>query len=135
MTAINQETLKQRIIGRKEAEAAIELLRETSAKLSVAAMLAFWNSIREFLDAKGPNQELQANGYGPMTDTEARDFGQTEMNFGKYAGHLMCDIPLGYLDWLLGKSETDSIRLKRYLANEKVAERLRIELEQERPNG
>lgn len=51
----------------------------------------------------------------PMTDVEARRYGDTRMSFGQYDGVPISDVPLDYLEWLSDSNHTMFRNLHRYL--------------------
>jgi uncharacterized protein (DUF3820 family) len=132
VTTLNPQRLAQRAQGRKEAAALTSLILDTAAGLPESeANDAFWDSLRDLIDDKYPR--IKPGSFNSMTDAEVREFRSRTMVFGKYNGQPIMDVPLGYLDWLIGENDSFRRDIGRYLRNEKVTEQLRTELEQERP--
>ena len=64
-----------------------------------------------------------------MPDGWADAFELEVIEFGKYKGYAIADVPLDYLDWLAGMGDEFKNRVRQYLANPKVAQRLQDRLE------
>lgn len=127
---LDPERLKERAEGRKAGTAFRELFLETAMSLpSPDAIAAFCDSVMELCGKTDPT--TKRNEVPPMSDAEVREFRSRKMTFGQHRGRPMMDVPLRYLDWLQGEGESFRRDLRRYLANEKVAEKLRNELPQE----
>lgn len=125
---MDAERLKQRGIGRTEAQAIIDLCNETAVNLpSPDAIAAFCDSIQEYAAKSAPPDP--PNPFDAMDAEEARDFAQEEMPFGKFKGTAIGECDNQYLDWLVGENESFMRRLARYMKSEKVAEELRVSLE------
>jgi hypothetical protein len=69
----------------------------------------------------------------PMTDVEAKYFGEKEMQYGKHAGAKYRDIPLHYLAWLADESKRTWQTLTRYLNSSQVQREWDAEVTEERP--
>ena len=127
------ERIRQRRIGRTRAETIAELiLSELQAPdMTDRGRESFWDSFLAFISENAPNHtNSNRPTEEPMSDHEANIYGSQPIGFGKYA----CDErreQLRYLDWLLGEKENEARHLRRYLQNEKIAERLRLEVERE----
>lgn len=132
---MNTERIVQRGIGRKEAKECIDLIEGIAEGLSLQGTAAFWDSIREFLAEIVPKEPVvEAGGLVPMSDARAECFGLDRlMPFGKHKDQRICDVPLPYLDWLIEAPDEFKDELRQYLTNGKIADRLRIELEQDAP--
>lgn len=123
--------LEERVEGRKSAQAFIDLIKEDVVRLTEEGKDAFFSELFEYVGSNyKPKARKERREVVPMTDTEARVFGQQEMSFGKFQTDLICDIPLNYLDYMVGINPNflngDAAR---FLKNEKVAEQLRNQLE------
>jgi len=124
--------IKRRSAGVSEAAAMRELCQETIARLSeqsLDAVASFCEEMREFF-GPGPKPQKTEAGVIPMTDGEAREFERRRIEYGEFNGTEYGDIPKKRLDYYLRKAEENARELARYLTNEKVAERLRQELEE-----
>lgn len=124
----NPNLIPARVAGGKTAREALELLRDAlageftnpstpeafaaaeSAAVAVQEWLDRWR--KQFGITEPPAKQSDTQ---PMTNREAREFEQEVMPFGLHRGKPMGDVPLDYLDWLLGKREQDTKRLTAYL--------------------
>ena len=132
MTA-NLDTAKveAHVAGRKEANVAAELVITAAKELFEAsgkeACDAFWLTIRETLWPDRAAKLAKPATHAPadaMTDEEARLFGNDIMNFGKYKGARVDDVPLDYLEYIDGDDWRG--KLRRYLRSR----RIRVEQDQ-----
>lgn len=134
MKTENPQLVKERAAGRQLARTFMDLLKEEVSKIQYEeAVKAFWEELSEImLNEHGPIQappppKPKSTG---MSDRVVKLFKKELMPFGKFEGEKIEDVPLQYLDWLVGEDD-DALngRLKRYLKNEKIAEQLKAELE------
>ena len=117
---MNDTAMKSRINSRREAEAAWDLLIDARDAASDPA--AYWNRIRELVlvnpDLLPPSPEPPE----PMSDADARVFGQADMPFGKYANFPIKSIDLQYLCWLVEQEDAPiKAQIRRYLKSPMVA--------------
>ena len=56
----------------------------------------------------------------PMTDIEAKAYGDERMEFGHYAGTRIDEVPRSYLEWLADSSRTTAVQLSRYLKSNRI---------------
>ena len=56
----------------------------------------------------------------PMTDAEAKAYGQTKLEFGKFANVRIDATPMSYLTWLCDESRSTWKRLHRYLNSSRI---------------
>lgn len=124
-TAEETKRLRERIDARKAAEEILELIYETDSTIPDHCHDHFMESFRVLFE-KRPEGSAAAE---PMTCQEAANFNLVKMPYGKYAGMHIADIPLTYLDWLIGQKDDIKEKISRYLANDEVAKRLREQLE------
>jgi uncharacterized protein (DUF3820 family) len=120
----------RKTFGRKAAK---EIIAAVGVKIEGATgqpefLEAFWDELVEFVELHAPVVPRLPHVL-PMTDREANEFATDFMPFGKFKGEQIRTLPLKYLDGIQGLQATFSGRLARFLANEKVAEQLRIEME------
>lgn len=120
---IDSSALKSRCEARKAAEAVLELLTELVAGNSEH----YWKIIREFAQKQVPS--TVGVEVSPMSDKEARLFGETLMPYGKYSRVAVESVPVQYLDWLVGEKDDFKDQLKRYVQNDVVRRRFQDELE------
>lgn len=107
---------------------ALDLCRESGLELE--EMRRFWLRLHESTAQllNEPQQVERPHRADAMTNDEAKVFERTCMPFGAYKDKPIGDVPLGYLDWLVG--EPDFKRdVRRYLANPVVKQALSEELE------
>lgn len=131
-TIIDPARLAERVKARQDALACIELIDQCADALSPDACLAFWDTMHARIHdvMPGLTEEQQRISIGPMSDAEAREYGAQALTFGKFEGDLIRD-RLAYFDYILGQKQEEALEMARYLANEKVAEQLRAELERD----
>lgn len=117
------------IHARKEGEAAYSFLEDVERALeSPLEKTRFWETVLNKIAKEKGSNEPQSY----MDDKEAREFEKRTLDFGKYRGRRIEEVPLTYLDWLVGQSETFMATTRRYLLNPKVATMLEQALEKER---
>lgn len=109
--------LKSRCDARQAADAALQLLTEAIT----GDAEHFWRIVRDHAVQQLPRTPKDA---GPMTDGETVAFGRKMMPYGKYMGVRVNEVPVGYLDWLVGESDDLKTQLKRYLLNDAVRARV-----------
>ena len=114
MDTISQN-IQDNILGRQAAEKAIAALKSAAEKLCPKAKTRFWECIKETVDEKLPIKKLE-----PMSDKECRSFEDEEMEFGQYAGKLIEDVPLDYLEWLADTETRHARQLTRYLQSKRI---------------
>lgn len=118
---IDQDKLKARCESRKSADAALELLAESIA----GDPQHFWKIVRDHAENQLPSEP---NAVGPMTDEEACRFATRLMPYGKYKDEAVDQVPVSYLDWLIGEADHFKDQLRRYVQNERVRQRFADEL-------
>lgn len=136
MTAqLDAARLAARAFGRRQARAVIELARESAPDATdEQAVLAFWEEIKDAALAQLPPDDQrigQTAALKPMTIGEVLAFEAETVPFGKYVHYNVNELPLKYLDYMVGlrDSPDDFLnRARRYLARPDVAERLRQEI-------
>ena len=101
-TAAAAERLRQRVLGRKDCQACLEMMVGSEAYLDGVA--------RECLDyarhlITEPPQLIT------MTPEQAERFGRERITFGKHAGTEYRDVPREYLEWLAD----EALKLQSYL--------------------
>ena len=135
---MNQERLAERVAGRLAAQTIIGLIREECGQDNTQNWAdGFWDEMDEFIARTDNGRPAKKEtGPAPMTATEAVRFEGEYCPFKKYQSWLVANVPLGYLDYLVGlQTDPDAFvnRAARYLKNPQVAERLREELLQGSP--
>ena len=134
---MNEQRIKDRIEGRKHADAVLDLACEELDSISPDFRIAYWERMHEaviaHLTALGIDLEPPRPKLVPMDDAEAKRFEKTAMPFGKHAGLLVDQVAyedLHYLDWLVRATEEDHFKenLRRWLARKEVQDELENEL-------
>lgn len=81
--------------------------------------MAFWGAIVAAVPPEAlPRQRFE--GVKRMTDGQSRAFGCSLMQFGKYNGQRIDEIPRDYLEWLVEEQETFLRKLQGYLMSDRV---------------
>lgn len=105
-------SIRDRITGRKEAESLIELA-EVDGK-SPAFAKGFWRAMA--IMAGGHHKEPEEKPVSPvMSDDESKRFEKRLMPFGMHMGKQMNAVPIEHLVWLHERNE----RLTRYLRSDR----------------
>lgn len=104
---------QQRIAGRQWAEDVLLSLDGTSPDYR----LGFRRRMKAWLAEQDPPMPRT------MRDEEARVFGNLIVEFGKYAGKRVDDVPLEYWDWCLQENE----KVRNYVASRRVQAELNNE--------
>ena len=118
--------------AREAAEEFYELIRESAEKLpTINARLRFYETLDQFckVECQGFASSSDLAKSGPMTNDEVAAFLREYMPFGQYQGMRIADVPLTYLDWLIGGSESERFkaRVRRCLENREVAKQLSLQ--------
>lgn len=116
---MDQRLMQERIAARKAAEDFL------SCAEPHGDVTHFWKVVRDFALRYAPLPEVRLS---PMTDLEVSQFEFEQIKFGKYVGEKIGNIPVNYLDWLVGQNDEFKSKLKRYVLNESVQERFRNEM-------
>jgi hypothetical protein len=114
---IDAQRIADRVKGRIAAKAVIELLRGECVGLSMDAQEAYWGQIRAVASPPAPEPKPA---FIPMTEEEAIAFGRQVMDYGKYKGEKLDDIPISYLLWLTEDGQKRVRETRRYLASERM---------------
>lgn len=110
-----ESIIRDNIAGRRAAELLIAMAKEEADKLAPKARLRFWECIKEVADEVLPEKKLE-----PMSDKECRAFGDEQMQFGKYEGKYVDDVPLPYLEWMADSEAKHARKLSRYLQSRRI---------------
>ncbi len=116
---VNFERLREIVGGQTDAVEVVGFAEEFTVGKSELWVRSFWEGIRgrALLTAPLPPVAPVEPAITPMSDGEARGFEKTEMPFGKHAGKPIAEVPLDYLDWLVGQNEEFNAKLARYMRN------------------
>jgi hypothetical protein len=118
--------LAMRIKARKDAELAYSLCLDVNTENREY----YWKCLLELIQDIVPKQENTTE-LVPMTDQEVTQFRRYEMDFGKYCGREIKDVPLDYLDYLIGQPD-NLTPFRRYLKNPSIAKLLQQQLDEGR---
>jgi hypothetical protein len=110
------EADKQRIEGREWAEEVMEEVKKSSEDFQIG----FWRCVKKIVKEDMVEEESKKR---PMNDEESRRFGLSRVEFGQYRGKVFDEVPLDYLEWLVGKNDevakyVNSRRVQAELGNE-----------------
>jgi len=120
------DKIKARVDARKLLATAFELALEeylaqqNGSEAEGLEPLTFWQVAKELAESKLPKQSPAAT-HPPMTYQEAREFGSEEMEFGKYLGLPIDQVPIEYLVWLADEKDGFKKQLRRYLQSPRIA--------------
>ena len=120
---LSDEEVGARIQARVGAELIMVLAVEESETHRFCSSL-FWQHLHNLICEKGANciVKRQSKISSAMTDKEAREFGQTMMEFGQYEGQKFDDVPMDYLEWIAERKLIDQLR--RYLKSKRICEEM-----------
>jgi len=97
-----------------------ELIRAELAGCTPTAQRIIANRIKAAIESWIEPGEKPLQSVPPMTDQEAFLFKQERMEFGKYTGQCVCDVPLDYLEWLADASRKTWRQIHGYLNSPRV---------------
>ncbi len=103
-------TVESNIAIRKAAEDVVVLAHSEGGFDS-----RFWEIIRDHALRYAPMAE-KVQPVRPMSDSEARTFGRTVVNFGVHRDKCYDDVPLDYLEWLADRN----IEILRYIRSRRI---------------
>ncbi len=110
--------------ARECAEATADLVTQESHNLPEEGRERFWEVLAKELKGHLPDQKRNFN-FEPMTDREARLFGEEEMKFGKFRGKYIDEVPLDYLEYLADAQRMFSTKIRRYLESKRIKQEIR----------
>lgn len=104
--------------------AAIEYIELGEGIASEHDVRKFWVAVAAMANERaGLVRELaemdRRDRLAPMTTKEARQFGETKIEFGAHSGKRVADVPLSYLQWLSDKAQFQ-IDVRRYFESDAV---------------
>jgi uncharacterized protein (DUF3820 family) len=110
--------IKCKVAARELAAIYIEMMNnEVSKQTDACVVAAFWDEIRKAVPKKQwvpePLPPIK-----PMSDADAKVFGNHIIGWGKWAGTRIDDIPLEYLEWVAEQTFQGSLR--EYLASRRI---------------
>lgn len=94
---MTSEALQQRIHGREEVEALLELCADKPISFREGMASAMLTYAEAMLGATKSSVEA-------MSDEQAQEFEHTFITFGQHTSMLFRDIPIAYLTWLADQS-------------------------------
>jgi hypothetical protein len=114
---MNDSVIIARVQARDKARACMALVLDESRDVGVEVDV-FWEEIRKHLPLTQLKEEKRLVGPKPMDDVESRQFGNQIMEFGKYKGTRIDDVPMDWLEWY--SDQGFQSKLKSYLASDRV---------------
>jgi uncharacterized protein (DUF3820 family) len=122
MGIMDSNTIKQRAAAREQAKTVASLVVEEAGRIDAAAQGAFWDELRKILPIEIQEVAVQTSAAAetpPMSDRQARAFGQSRMAFGEFQGTRIDEVPLERLQWYADTSPFQK-QLRRYLASSRI---------------
>lgn len=115
---MDDQTIIDNKRGRESAYQIAELARLETIPLSAVARSRFWESLRDEVAKEVPAPVV----VGPkqMNDAELREFGRSTMPFGVHLGKRIDNVPIEYLDWLLGNAAEFLVNVRQYLNSPRI---------------
>lgn len=104
--------------GRESAHEIAQLARLESIGMREGCRARFWECLRDEIAKEVPAQVV----VGPkqMNDAELREFGRSTMPFGVHLGKRIDNVPIEYLDWLLGNAAEFLVKVRQYLNSPRI---------------
>ena len=113
---MDEETIKARVKARERVHAICDLIREELAGTPLRAVEQFLAPLREVIPpVKESPRKVTIE---PMTDEEAKWFGNERMPYGEFKGMRIDDIALERLAWYADQKFQGQLR--RYLASRRI---------------
>ena len=124
MATVNSKRIKERVDARRSAEQLIELGADYTASGTEDSRELFWSVVRDHALQIAPLPAARAVQLPPqldvMSDAEARLFEQRIVPFGQYKGARVSEVPLTYIDWLVGQGDEFRKAASRYVLNPQI---------------
>jgi hypothetical protein len=111
---MNESVIIARVHARDRARACMSLVLDESRDVGVEIDV-FWDEIRKHLPLATQKEQKRPVS---MTDAESSRFGNEIMEFGKYKGTRIDDVPMDWLEWY--SDQGFQTRLRDYLASDRV---------------
>ena len=99
-----------RIEGRKWAEEILDSIKD----LSEDYRDSFWRAVKRKFELK-KKKKIDST---MMSDDESKAFGRSVVEFGKYRGRQVDEVPIEYWEWLAD----ENLRVQRYLRSRRIVE-------------
>ena len=115
---MNEQAILDNKHGRESAHEIAELARSETVLMREASRLRFWETLRDEVALQLPAQVVV--GPRPMSDEEIREFGRSSMPFGVHCGKRIDNVPIEYLDWLLGDAAEFIRKVRQYLNSPRI---------------
>lgn len=116
---MNEQTILDNKRGRETAQEVAQLARLETIAMSAQARARFWEQL-QFEVAKELPQAPVAAAPKQMTDAEIREFGRSIMPFGVHLGKRIDNVPIEYLDWLLGNAAEFLVKVRQYFNSPQI---------------
>lgn len=124
MTSDQTQRIAARIEGRKLCETIFDMVAEEARALQAAhgraASESFWENFRTAFEGHFPASATPADEHNPMSDVQARAFGERAIPFGQHKGRRVDEVPMDYLCWLADSPEDFKGELRRYLRSNRL---------------
>lgn len=128
---MNPQQALERVTARSDAELLLSEALDLAAGLTPGGREHFWRIVRDECAKQLPPPASDARQPDPMSPAEVSRFARVTMPFGKHQGKAIDQVPLRYLDWLVGQPTDGFVAaVSRYLANETIRQQLILELEE-----
>lgn len=115
---MDEKTILENKRGREAAHTVAEFARLDSIGMSDGCRLRFWESLRDEIAKEVPAPVVA--GPKQMTEAEIREFGRSTMPFGVHLGKRIDNVPIEYLDWLLGNAAEFLVKVRQYLNSPRI---------------
>jgi hypothetical protein len=102
-----------------------EMIREELDSRNEIEQRIIAHRVRDAIEAWIRAGEIPPQPVKPMTDAEAQAFEQEPMEFGKYNGVKVKDVPLDYLIWVADAGRKTWQQIHAYLHSPRVAGEIR----------
>lgn len=115
---MDEKTILDNKHGREAAHTVAEFARLDSIGMSDGCRLRFWESLRDEIAKELPTPVVSTP--RQMSEDEIREFGRSAMPFGVHCGKRIDNVPIEYLDWLLGDAAEFIRKVRQYLNSPRI---------------
>jgi 5-methylcytosine-specific restriction endonuclease McrBC GTP-binding regulatory subunit McrB len=114
----DDEKIRDNIHARESAHEIAQLARLESIGMRDGCRPRFWECLRDEISKEIPPPVVSTP--RQMTDAEIREFGRSTMPFGVHLGKRIDNVPIDYLDWLLGNAAEFLVKVRQYLNSPRI---------------
>lgn len=114
----DDEKIRDNIHARESAHEIAQLARLESIGMRDGCRTRFWECLRDEIAQEIPPPVVSTP--RQMTDAEIREFGRSTMPFGVHLGKRIDNVPIDYLDWLLGNAAEFLVKVRQYLNSPRI---------------